>query len=331
MNITRMRRWVKHGGAAGVLMAGMFLLLHALRRRRAMTAAAAGLLFMGIGLHMLRRHDQAAPYFITAHRAQAGPLRVAFLDVGKGDAIVIETPGGLTLVVDAGGTLRDGDDQANRVILPYLRSRGLHDIDALLLTHPHPDHVGGAATLIQRLPVGMLLDNGIESSLPAYRRYREAARERNVECLQMRRGSWLETSDGVRLIALAPPRTPQGNTNNTSIVLRLEYKRNVFLLTGDAEAESESEMLHSGQALACDVLKVGHHGGPQSSSTEFVAAAKPGIAVISVDADNRNGYPAPEVVERLQQIGATIYRTDQHGNITCLADGATIRVETARR
>jgi competence protein ComEC len=318
---TWLRQLIKRRGALGILIAGCVLLPGALWRRRSgrtLLLAVPGLL--------------ACLLLFRSHGPHAEPLRVTFLDVGKGDAIVIETPRGTTLVVDTGGALRDGDDQARRTILPYLQSRGKREIVGLLLTHPHPDHVGGAATLIERLPVGMLLDNGVDSTLPEYRRYRDAARARNVKCYEMRRGTTLETSDGVCLRALAPPRTlAVGRVNNTSIVLRLEYGRTAFLLTGDAETESEAEMLQSGQPLACDVLKVGHHGSKQSSSAEFVAAVKPRIAVISVDANNRNGYPAPEVLERLERAGATIYRTDRHGTITCTSDGNQVRVQTARR
>src|SRR5579871_4551210 len=275
MNVTWLRRLVTRGGVPGVLIAGGVVLICMLvhRRDRALAALLGLLLLVGIALKL-----NVGSHQIGMHRPQAIPLRVTFLDVGKGDAVVIETPGGGTIVVDTGGTLRDGDDQANRAIIPYLQSRGVRHIGALLLTHPHPDHIGGAATLIERYPINFLLDNGVDSSLPEFRRYREAARERDVEYHQMRRGSRLETSDGVRLTAIAPPQSlTQGWINNSSIVLRLEYGRNVFLLTGDAETESEGEILRSGQPLVCDVLKVGHHGGKQSSSAEFVAAARPRI------------------------------------------------------
>jgi competence protein ComEC len=327
MNVTWLRRLVKRGGVAGVVIAGAILLARALAgRRHRWLLVTAGLLLLG-GLILL-----PGSHRLLSDALPSNPLRVTFLDVGKGDAIVIETTNGAAAVVDAGGTLRGGGDQAGRTIIPYLRSRGIRSIGALILTHPHPDHIGGAATLIEQFPIAFLLDNGVDSTLPEYRRYRDAARAHKVEYHQMRRGTAVTFGDGVRLTAIAPPRSlAQGRTNNTSIVLRLEYGNNVFLLTGDAEAESESEMLRSGQPLACDVLKVGHHGSKQSSSPEFVAAARPRIAIISVDANNRNGYPAPEVLERLKRAGAEIYRTDQHGAITCIADGKEIRVETARR
>ena len=131
--------------------------------------------------------------------------------------------------------------------------------------------------------------------------------------------------------ALAPPRTTTaGRVNNSSIVLRLEYGQTAFLLTGDAEADSESEMIASGQNLSCNVLKVGHHGSNASTSAELLAVAHPQIAVISVNAGNGAGYPHPEMLDRLRAAGVRVYRTDRNGNITCLSDGAHIRVDTER-
>ncbi len=371
MNITKLRMLARNHGAAGTLLAGAWLLWRTVgtRRRRVVLLMLAGAvlawLLTSVYCHLKpRRAEQTTRSTPQAplQNVLKEPLRVTFLDVGKGDAIVLETPGGKCLVVDAGGTLGRNNDRGRTVVAPFLRARKRKRIDLLLLTHPHPDHVGGAATLINQFPVLSLVDNGLDSTVASYKAYREAANKRKVPCVIAARGWCMDCGDGVVLRALAPDKPPKnlpiaalraldgrvgatglprkwqaaadanGNkeVNNSSIVLRVDYGKTSFLLTGDAEAESEDEMLQSRQPLACDVLKVGHHGSAKSTSARFLQAVKPRYAVISVNADNRNGHPAPSVLERLQKAQAQIFRTDQNGNITCISDGRALRVEPAR-
>jgi competence protein ComEC len=261
------------------------------------------------------------------HRQQAGELRVTFLDVGQGDAAVLESPGGKVLVVDTGGILEEGsDDQGRRVVAPYLRYQGINRIDLLILTHPHADHIGGAATLISQFPVGLLMDNGQTSDAPEETRLLEAAHQRGVPYRAAQRGMKLDCGDGVTAQVLAPcAQAVFGTPNNASVVLRVDYGRTAFLLTGDAEADEEAEMLHSGQPLGCDVLKVAHHGSHTSTTPAFLAAAHPHLAIISVGAHNVYGHPSPEVPERLRAANVRVYRTDRDGAVTCLSDGVTVR------
>ena len=367
MNITKLRMLARNQGV-GTLLAGAWLVWQAGKTR---IRRPAILLLMMMALIVLYEVGQrSSPAAVTRTdgktryaRAEAKPfaleepLRVTFLDVGKGDAIVLETPGGKCLIVDAGGTLPRGDDRGRTVVAPFLRERKHKRIDLLLLTHPHPDHIGGAKTLIEQFPVVSLVDNGLDSTAKSYKQYREAARKRKVRCVVAARGWCLDCGDGVTLRALAPAKPPassaflagtsgkniaqaghtlewdaNGNkeVNNSSIVLRMDYGKTSLLLTGDAEAESEDDMLQTRQPLACDVLKVGHHGSAKSTSARFLQAVKPRYAVISVNADNRNGHPSPQVLERLRRANAQIFRTDENGSITCLSDGRALRIETAR-
>jgi competence protein ComEC len=274
------------------------------------------------------------PFAFREHtRQQQAPiLRVTFLDVGKGDAAVIETPSGKVVVVDTGGKLGSGaGDHGSRTIAPFLRAHGKERIAFLLLTHPHPDHISGAVSLLNAFPVAGLVDNGVAADSAEVRRYRQAAQDRNVRLFVGARGTTISLGDGVVLRLVAPPRaTAAGRVNNSSIVVCLEYGKTAFLLTGDAEAESEGEMIAADQNLACNVLKVGHHGSNASTSAALLSAAHPQIAVISVNANNSAGYPHPELLDRLRAARARVYRTDQNGNVTCLSDGTRIRVETQR-
>ena len=262
----------------------------------------------------------------VTHRRQA-IMRVTFLDVGQGDAAAIESPSGKVLLIDTGGVFADGsDNEGRRVVGPYLRSRGVRRIDMELLTHPHADHIGGAATLLERFPTDELLDNGQQTDSPLVTRLRTDAADHHVRLLEARRGQTLDFQDGVTARILAPTEAEtHGSPNNASIVLRLEYGRTTFLFTGDAEADEEADLLAAKQPLPCDVLKVGHHGSRTSTTLPFLAAAHPHIAVISVGAHNLYGHPSLEVLDRLREAGVKVYRTDQSGAVTCTSDGITVR------
>ena len=259
-------------------------------------------------------------------------LRVTFLDVGQGDSCVIESPSGKVIVIDTGRIAMDGsDDQGRETVAPYLRSRGINKVNILLLTHPDADHVGGAASVLDRIPVETLLLNGQSFDSHLMSHILEEAQVHHTDYKLGRREQTLDFGDGTTAQVLSPTEEEtQGKTNDASIVLRLEYGRTAFLLTGDAETAEESDILASGQNVAADVLKVGHHGSRHSTTPELLAAAHPKIAVISVGARNVYGHPDPGVMQRLEGAHTDIYRTDKRGAVTCLSDGVTVHTETMR-
>ena len=267
-----------------------------------------------------------------------GLLHVSFLDVGQGDAAVIETPSGKVIMIDTGGAGMDGSgDGGSQVVAPFLRQRGIERINDLILTHPHADHIGGAASLLRRFDVETLLDNGQPTASSVVTQYLEAASARHVPVHSARRGQRLDCGDGVTLDILAP--TPDeaaqsadtnGGANNASVVARLRYGRTVFLFMGDAEADEEAELTRSGLALDCDVLKAGHHGSRTSTTLPFLQAAHPASVVISVGAHNLYGHPGREVIARLQAGHMRIFRTDQSGAVLCASDGVAVRAGVMR-
>lgn len=263
-------------------------------------------------------------------------LRVTFLDVGQGDATVIETPSGRVVVVDGGGIPqtdeREGSDPGSRVVVPFLRSRGISTIDLLVATHPDDDHVQGLVAVTERLQVRAALDSGLPASVGPCARLRAAWKVRGIRTHTARRGQSFDLGGGVWLDVLHPAEPllhgTRSDDNNNAIVLRLRYGQVRVLLTADAEQDAEQSLLRSGQDLRAQVLKVGHHGSRGSSSAAFLAAVHPEQAVLSCGRNNRFGHPHRETLERLR--GVTLWRTDQQGAVRLETEGREVHFSQVR-
>ena len=258
-------------------------------------------------------------------RRSARHLNVTFLDVGQGDAAVVEAPGGAVMLVDGGG-VRDGAfDPGARIVEPFLRARGIARVDIVALSHPHPDHMSGLFRIMERFPVGALWTSGDDGHNPEYGRLLAVARKRNVPAPEVAAttlggatieplGPFWGTHAGERIGA------PEGLTvNDASLVLRVAFAGRGVLFAGDLEADGEGELVgrrDAGQTVAADILKVPHHGSRTSSSPELVDAVAPGLAVMSLGWRNQFRFPAPEVVARYLTRGARVLRTDRDGAIT---------------
>lgn len=272
----------------------------------------------------------AAIWLVPAPR-HAGTLSITVLDVGQGDGIVARTPGGRVLIVDAGRSA-GSDDEGRRVIIPYLRSQGIYYVDALLLTHPDDDHVGGAASILDRVSVGRLIVSPVQSTAWHYVRALRTARRHNVPIVRVVRGTTIRFTDGVAAQVLNPPADPQKHgelrDNSLSIVLRVQFGSTACLLTGDADLPAERDMLASGLPLRAQVLKLGHHGSKSSTSDAFLDAVRPRIAIVSAGLHNAFGHPHPSVLARLASRRIAVYRTDYQGAIRAISDGTRWRVST---
>lgn len=266
-------------------------------------------------------------------------IRITFLDVGQGDSIVVELPGKKVYVIDSGGTFsvsrpdeswrsrRDPHETGKDIVLPFLRARGIERIDTFVITHGDWDHIGGAASVIGRMPVGTVLFNGW--SLTSHE-------QRLLSLLQKREISvrWGEPgmtwSDGpdIHWTWLWPSQEfvdSAATENQSSIVLLLEAFGKRVLFTGDLTGDREQELMQRYSLPDIDVLKVGHHGSKTSTEEPFLDVLRPEAAVISVGRGNWYGHPSPVVLERLEIRNIPIFRTDLHGAVTLVMtpDGLT--------
>lgn len=247
------------------------------------------------------------------------PLCVTFIDVGQGDSILIKA-GQSFLLIDAGNP---GND---RRIREEMRRQGCQNLDYVIATHPHADHIGSFPELLRDVPVKNVILPEMDPSLledpGLYEVFLSAVRRSRSHVILSLPGK--KYSLGKAGFQILGPLHRSGNANNMSVVVRLTYKEVSFLFTGDAESEEEYDILRSGRPVRSTVLKCGHHGSRTSTSSSFLQAVSPKTAVISCGRDNDYGHPGPETLEKLQRAGVRIMRTDRQGTIVVGTQGSKI-------
>jgi competence protein ComEC len=291
---------------------------------RAKLVAAFATLTLLVGLERVER-TQAAP---------SGELRVSALDVGQGDALLVDLPDGELMVIDGGGLVGSPVDTGERAVLPALRARRRTSVDIAVLSHPHPDHFTGLATVLESLPVKELWDTGQsdEDGPPLARRMVARARSRGTT---VRRPEELcgapRRAGGATIEILGPCPGPhlERGANDNSFVLRISFGSRSALLTGDAEREEEADLLLDATRLRADLLKVGHHGSRTSTSEAFLRAVSPEAAFVSAGVRNRFGHPHPSTLGKLDAAGVRTFRTDRGGEWRWSTDGSTIEIARA--
>jgi competence protein ComEC len=291
-------------------------------------------------------------------------LRVHFLDVGQGDAILIVSPEGKVVLVDA------GDTGKGKVVLEAMKRYNLSQIDLLIATHAHADHIGGADEVIKATKVLRVLDSSVPpparetdeadnkkvaatsnrsrrsrasgTELPTTKAYRDlldTIQQSGAQYIKAEPGQTYDIGGNAIITVLAPiqplftrdqVRSGGNEPNANSIVARLDYGEFSMLLTGDAEKQTEERMLSKDANVAAKVLKVGHHGSKYATSEEFIKRVNPEIAIISNGEFNRYGHPSQAVLDRLKAADVRVYRTDLQGEITIVTKGRRYEVKTAK-
>ena len=255
-------------------------------------------------------------------------LTITFIDVGQGDATLIQTPGKKNILIDAGLVKKDfrtGEVKYNmgkRTVAPLLKYYGINKLDMVIITHFDSDHVGGIPYILENFRIGTLVDNGrSENYFPEYNDLRNKLKSRYIKAES---GQIFNIDKDTQLHILYPIKNQayDKKKNNNSIVAKLLYKNTSFLITGDLEHEREKELVHRYQDLLnVNVYKAGHHGSKTSSTSSFIDHVKPDITIISCGRRNRYRHPHPSVIKRLRYTNSTLFRTDKGGAITCESDG----------
>jgi len=285
-----------------------------------------------------------------------GELQIHVLDVGpiEGDAILIVSPAGKTVLIDA------GDTGKGKVVLDALKRYNVRQIDYFIATHPHSDHLGGADEVIKAIKVLAVIDNGLGPAVPPdlvpqksadgssslkkaikkpglsasitkfYEQYKAAVDQSGAHYEKAEPGRKYDLGDGARLTILGPTqplftkeqmKSGGNEPNANSVVVRLDYGDFSILLPGDAEEQTEHRLLTKDLNLTARILKVAHHGSKYATSEDFIKRVKPEVAIISCGDWNRYGHPSQVVLDRLRALGAKVYRTDLQGEITITTTG----------
>jgi competence protein ComEC len=283
-----------------------------------LVAPAAIALILGIA---------SAAVWVTALSRDDAPLSVTFLDVGQGDAALIEGPGGQRILVDGGPSAAAVRDALGRN-LPFYDRR----IDLVVLTHPQADHMAGLPAVLDRYDVGGVMTTRFANKTDLYHDWTAFLATSRLPVVTATRGQSIDLADGARLTVLNPTSstrlTGPEELNDTSIVLRLTMGKVSYLLTADISDATEAALISRGTDLRSTVLKVPHHGSKTSTSPAFLRRVDPIIDVVSAGEDNPFGHPAPEVLSRLE--GDAVFRTDEDGDITVSTDGERVWVQTRR-
>ncbi len=258
-----------------------------------------------------------------AHKSK-NDLAVHFIDVGQGDSMLIILPDGKNVVLDT------GSPSAGPYIVKYLQDHGIKQINHLISTHPHDDHIGGIFSIASEFEIDNFYDNGFNNfTSPLYAEYLKLVRSNKAKYNIIQAGDSFILG-GAKIDILNPLLPPTGNLNVDSVVIKLVFGRINILLSADLEISGENRLLKAGTDLASHILKTGHHGDRGSSSDDFLEAVKPEAAIVSAGSINEYGQPHKELLDRLRKSEINIYRTDRNGNIVLKTDGRTYSIQTEK-
>jgi len=253
-------------------------------------------------------------------------LVITVFDVGQGDAVLIKTPGNKHLLIDA-GRWTPGYNSGKYVLMPHLKAEGITKLDAVFLSHPHADHIGGILELINSVPIDTIYNSGYSYSSNLYKNYLIQAAEKEIPVSSLVEGTSLRLDPSMRIFIYGPSKSPTGSDpNEHSLILELHYGSTELLFMGDAGAEQEARLLKNyGNLLNTNFLKVGHHGSKTSSSIPFLKVTTPDHAVVSLAKSNKFRHPHREALARLYTTKSDIHFTSLEGALMFTSDGKAIR------
>lgn len=257
-------------------------------------------------------------------------LAVHYIDVGQGDCSLV-VYGEETLLIDA------GEAEYGSMVSDYISSLGITQLDYVVATHPHSDHIGGLAQVIRDFDVETVIAPRVSEEMTptsaVYKSFLLALKEKGLRLKAAKQGdvfsmadiSLAEENDNTSFQILGPAGSGYEDLNDWSVIIKLEHGDTAFIFTGDAEKIAENDVLDSGMDVSADVLKVGHHGSSSSTGEDFLAAVSPTIAVIQCGDGNSYGHPHAQVTELLDEYGVKQYRTDALGTVVIYSDGVQVR------
>jgi len=246
---------------------------------------------------------------------------VHYIDVGQADCALVTCDGAYMLI--DGGNAEDSD-----LVYTYLKNSGVEHLDYMVATHAHEDHIGGLSGAAYAATVGVALSPVTQGDTKVFKNLVKSLAQQDVELTVPSPGDAF--SLGSAQVEILGPLKDYDETNDTSIVLRVDYGETSFLFTGDMESPAEADLVEAGVDLSATVLKVGHHGSSSSTSYRFLREVLPEYAVIPVGKGNSYGHPSEAVLSRLEDAEVTLYRTDLHGTIIAESDGKTVTFTTEK-
>lgn len=246
-------------------------------------------------------------------------LLVHYIDVGQGDSILIQV-NNKNLLIDAGP--KDSQDK----LMGYLKSQGIQNLDYVIATHPHEDHIGGMGEIIKNFNIGKFYAPKVISNTKTFQNMMSQLKNKNlkVTIIKAGMGNDINLGGNTKVEVFSPVSEEYDDLNDYSPIMKITYGKTSFLFTGDAGKLVEKEVLQKGYNVKADVLKLGHHGSTTSTGKDFLSKVNPKIGVISVGANNDYGHPHKETLQLLQQANIKVYRTDKDGTIVLSSNGVKI-------
>lgn len=252
----------------------------------------------------------------------SGKMMVSFIDVGQGDSELIQSLSGKVMLIDAGPTATESQ------VVKYLRDRGISTIDVVVATHSHEDHIGGMSAVLNEFTVKQFIDGGYPHTTSTYENMLNLIDERNIPFRTVSNGDTIAFDPAITVQVLNPQKTFTNDINQNSVVLKMTYGKVSYLFTGDAESDAEN--YYAGAVGDINILKVAHHGFNTSSGANLLSLITPEVSVIEVGSVNSYKDSTSAALQRLQQAGSKVYRTDLDGTITITSDGSTYSVYTEK-